>query len=58
MFKILFAKGVMHHNGNTNEFGAFVEFDETNLMETSAGFRYKCGSLWYLITDDTEFVYA
>lgn len=51
-------KGVMHYVGNSKDFATFVEFDGTNLMETSEGLRYKCGSFWYLITDDTEFVFA
>ena len=58
MLKITFIKGVMHKHGASADFATYVEFTDSNVMQTVAGLRYEYNGYWYSITDDTEFVLA
>lgn len=48
----------MHKPTSSNFMAVYVEFTGENLVETTEGLRYKYQDYWYLIDEDTEFVYA
>lgn len=48
----------MHKSTSSSFIAEYVEFTNENLMETTEGLRYKYQNYWYLINENTEFVYA